>query len=256
MSSSLEIKEEGLVARLTLNRPDCLNALDWGLAGEFRGAVSRLSRSRARVVILSGAGRAFCAGGDLGFIEGNRRLPVKTLVPRMRRFYGSFLALRDVPQITIAQINGPAIGAGLCLALACDLRTVLTGARLAINFSRLGLAAGMGAWPLAKAALGDSRARELLMTGRDFTGAELHRWGAASLSCRSLRELERRTARLASAAASGSRQMLRALRAEIRLGEPLGEWLSYEARTQAASFKAPDLAEGLAALKERRPPRF
>jgi enoyl-CoA hydratase len=98
----------------------------------------------------------------------------------MRRFYGSFLSIRGLPQVTITKMQGSAVGAGLCLALATDLRVVCDDARLGFNFVRLGLNPGMAAWPLARFAFGDSRARELLFTGRFFTGRELFDWGAAS----------------------------------------------------------------------------
>ncbi|MDE2490252.1 MAG: enoyl-CoA hydratase/isomerase family protein, partial [Elusimicrobia bacterium] len=176
----VERRTEGDVTRLTLNRPEALNALSEPLAREFAAAVRRTARERTRVVLLEGAGRAFCAGGDLGFIAENRRRPEAALAARMRRFYGAFLSVRDLPQVTIAKVHGAAVGAGLCLALACDLRVVADDARLAFNFVRLGLNPGMAAWPLARAALGEARARELLFTGRFFAGRELAAWGAAA----------------------------------------------------------------------------
>lgn len=237
----------GAVTRLRLERPHALNALSEEMAGEFAAAVRRVARERTKVVVLEGAGAAFCAGGDLAFIEKNRRRPAARLVPLMRRFYGSFLSVRTLPQVTVAKVHGPAVGAGLCLALACDLRAVAADAKLGFNFVRLGLNPGMAAWPLARAAFGDARARDLLATGRFFTGADMVAWGAASSEDADA---------LARTVAAGSAAALRVLKAELSLGEDLAPFLAHEARGQALTFRGRDLVEGLAAVRERRPPRF
>ena len=249
-------RTEGAVTRLTLNRPAALNALSEELAAEFASAVARVARERSKVVLLEGAGSAFCAGGDLAFIEANRRRKPRALVPLMRRFYGSFLSVRGLPQVTIAKIQGPAVGAGLCLALATDLRAASDDARLGFNFVRLGLNPGMAAWPLARAAFGDARARELLFTGRFFTGRDLFDWGAASARAKGPQALDAAADGLARSVAAGSAESLRLLKRETRLGEDLTPFLDLEARGQAVTFQGADLAEGLAAVRERRPPRF
>jgi enoyl-CoA hydratase/carnithine racemase len=250
----LSWRTEGAATILTLERPEALNALSEGLAREFAAAVRRVALERSRAVILQGAGRSFCAGGDLAFIDANRRRPASELAPRMRRFYASFLSLRSLPQVTIAKVQGSAVGAGLCLALACDLRVVDADARFAFNFVRLGLAPGMAAWPLARAAFGDARARELLFTGRFFSGREMAAWGAASAPGSA--GLDAAAADLAALAAEASPEALRELKAETRLGADLAPFLAREARGQARTFKSEDLAEGLAALRERRLPSF
>ncbi|MFI5347290.1 MAG: enoyl-CoA hydratase/isomerase family protein [Elusimicrobiota bacterium] len=244
------------VTRLTLNRPAALNALSEEMANEFVAAVKRVAREKSKVVILEGAGSAFCAGGDLAFIEKNRKRPAKALAPLMRKFYGSFLSVRDLPQVTIAKIQGPAVGAGLCLALATDLRVVCDDARLGFNFVRLGLNPGMGAWPLARAAFGDARARELLFTGRFFSGRDLLAWGAASAHAATAAELDAVAGDLACTVAGGSSDSLRILKAETRIADDLSLFLAHEARGQAVTFKGPDIVEGLAAVRERRAPRF
>ena len=139
------------VTHLTLNRPEALNAMSWEMAAQFRAACARVAREKSKVVVVSGAGSAFSAGGDLGFIEDNMKRPKAALRRRMELFYRSFLAVRELPQVTVAQVHGTAVGAGLCLALACDLRAVLASAKLGFNFVRLGLNPGMAAWPLARA---------------------------------------------------------------------------------------------------------
>jgi len=251
---SLETRDR--VTTLTLERPAYLNALSETVAADFRAAVARAAREPSKVVVLRGAGRSFSSGGDLRFIEGNMRRPKAALAPVMRRFYGSFLAVRDLPQVTIAQVHGAAVGAGLCLALACDLRTVEARARLCLNFTRLGLNPGMAAWPLARAVLGDARARELLLTARDFTGRDLHSWGGAALVAPTAAALARRTSALARRIAGLSGEALRLTKAETRLGVSLEPFLAFEARGQAVSFKSAELAEGVTAVRERRAPAF
>jgi enoyl-CoA hydratase/carnithine racemase len=244
------LETAGAVTTLTLNRPGALNAMSEAMAAEFEGAVARAGRAKSKVVLLRGAGPAFSAGGDLAFIEKNMKRPRASLAPLMRRFYGSFLSLRDLPQVTVADLHGTAVGAGLCLALACDLRVAAPSAKLAFNFVRLGLNPGMAAWPLARAALGEARARELLFTGRPFTGRDLVAWGGA------LSSEEASAAALARRIAEGSGEALRALKAETRVAADLAPYLEREAAGQAATFKGKDLVEGVAAIRARRPPRF
>ena len=246
----------GSVTRLTLNRPEALNALSEEMAAEFAAAVKRVAREKSKVVMLEGAGKAFCAGGDLAFIEKNRKRPAASLAPLMRRFYGSFLSIRGLPQVAIAKVQGSAVGAGLCLALACDLRVVADDARLGFNFVRLGLNPGMAAWPLARAAFGDARARDLLFTGRFFTGRDMADWGGASAAAAGAEAVEAAAAELAKVVADGSFESLRLLKAETRIGEKFDPFLVFEARGQARTFKGRDIGEGVAAVRERRIPRF
>jgi enoyl-CoA hydratase len=243
------------ITRLTLNRPKTLNSLSWELAQDFRSACAAIAKEPSRVVVLQGAGKAFSAGGDLGFIEDNCKRPQSRLAGRMERFYGSFLAVRDLPQVVVAKVHGTAVGAGLCLALACDLRCVLGAAKLGFNFVRLGLNPGMAAWPLAREAFGASRARHLLFSGRFFSGQDLHDWGAPSILAATQDELETKTQALALELAVNSPLALRLLKEETRL-EELNPFLRFEARGQAKAFKGPDIAEGLAALRGKRPPKF
>lgn len=250
------LSREGAVTRLTLNRPDALNAMSEEMAKEFAAAVRRAAREESKVVLVEGAGSAFSAGGDLAFIEKNRKRPMPLLTPLMRRFYGSFLSVRELPQVVIAKVHGPAVGAGLCLALAADLRVVCDDAKMGLNFVRLGLNPGMAAWPLARAAFGDARARDLLFTGRFFTGRDMAAWGAASARAATPAELDAVADELARKVAAGSALSLRLLKEETRLGADLTPFLAHEAHGQARAFKGDDLAEGLSAVRDRRSPRF
>lgn len=252
----VELTTDGPISTLRLNRPEALNAMSEAMAVEFASAVRRAARAKSKVVVLTGAGAAFSAGGDLAFIERNMRSPRAALAPRMRRFYASFLSVRDLPQVTIAKIHGTAFGAGLCLALACDLRVVADDARLSLNFVRLGLNPGMAAWPLARAAVGDARARELLFTGRPFAGRDLRAWGGACDGASGASALDGVCASLAAEIGTASGDSLRVLKAETRIAGDLSAFLKHEALGQARTFKSEDLKEGVAAVRQRRSPRF
>jgi enoyl-CoA hydratase/carnithine racemase len=254
--SLVTLRTDRSVTTLRLERPLALNAMSEAMAREFAAAVKRAAREKSKVLVLEAAGPAFSAGGDLAFIEANMTKPKASLAKIMRRFYGDFLSIRDVPQVTIAKIHGTAVGAGLCLALACDLRVVVEDAKLGFNFVRLGLNPGMAAWPLARAAVGDARARELLFTGRLFAGRDLRAWGGACASAATPFELDAVCAELAGRVASGSAESLRLLKAETRLGDDLAPFLAHEAKGQARTFKGADLVEGVAAVRARRAPAF
>jgi len=247
---------EGKVSRLWLCRPQALNPLGEEEARQFSAALSKIAKEKSRVLIITGEGAGFSAGGDMAFIEKNRARTQKELPGVMKRFYSSFLDLRGLPQVTISQINGPAVGAGLCLALACDLRTTLSGSRLALSFTRLGLNPGMGAWPLARAAVGDARARDLLLTGRFFSGQDLYDWGAAALTAEKPEQLDELTLNLANDIAALSWSAVSILKKEMALGENLEKYLAFEAEGQADCFKGPDIVEGVAAVRGKRQPKF
>lgn len=248
-------RTEGLITRLTLNRPERLNAIGETEAAQFAAAIPKIAKEKSRVVLLEGAGSSFCGGGDLAFLEANRKRPRAALPAVMKRFYGSFLSIRALPQVTVCKMQGASFGAGLCLALACDLRAVAEDARLSFNFVKLGLAPGMAAWPLARAAFGETRARDLLFLGRVFSGKDLFAWGAASL-CVPAEALDAAAASLASEVSQRSPLALRALKKETQLDPIPANYLAFEAKVQTESFKGPDIAEGVAAIRERRAPRF
>ena len=253
--ASVTWRTDGAITRLTLTRPDKLNALGEAEAAEFAAAVKAVGRERSKVVILEGQGKAFCAGGELEFIEGNRKRSKAALAPLMRRYYESFLCVRALPQVTLAKLQGAAVGAGLCLALACDLRAAAEDAKLGFNFVKLGLNPGMAAWPLARDIFGDARARELLFLGRFFTGRQLFDWGAAC-ACAAPDQLDAAVNEVARELAGHSGLALRLLKKETALDRALPRHLAFEARGQAEAFHSPDIVEGVAAVRERRAPKF
>jgi enoyl-CoA hydratase len=175
----------------------------------------------------------------------------------MRGFYKLFLAVRDLPCPTLAAINGAAVGAGLCVALACDLRVASATAKLGLNFTALGLHPGMGAtWTLPRL-VGPARAAELLFTSRIVTGAEAAEMGLVgrALPAAEVVPATRQIAReIAACAPAANRGLKRALGRSM--GASLEDQLSFEAEEQARCFETRDAREGIAAARERRAPRF
>src|SRR3954464_12160913 len=159
-------RDDGVVI-LTLALPERRNAMTAELTSAFGLAVASLKGDRSvRAVVVTGEGTAFCAGGDLSWIGESPDLTVDSIRDRMLPFYRTWLSIRDLDAPSIAAVNGHAVGAGLCLALACDLRYAANGARLSAPFTQLGMHAGMAATWLLPEAVGVARARELLLTGR------------------------------------------------------------------------------------------
>jgi enoyl-CoA hydratase len=256
---TLILEENGPVATLSLNQPDKRNAMSVEMGEEFLRAVTTLrARPDLRVLVITGSGRAFCAGGSLDMMR------IKTAGPSrdenkdaMRYFYERFLALRDVPFPTLASINGYAIGAGLCLALACDLRIASEDAMMGMNFARLGLHPGMGATFMLPRLVGSARACELFFTGDLVSGAEAERIGMVNRAVPPDR-LAEETRRLAERIASSAPVAVRGVKRAVYQGlaKPLEDVLDYESSRQAECFETEDFLEGISAALQKREPRF
>lgn len=175
----------------------------------------------------------------------------------MRAFYQRFLCLREVEVPTIAMVHGRATGAGLAMALACDVVLVAEDALLSLNFVRLGLSPGMAAtWSLPRL-VGPQRAAEILFTGRDLSGQEAVALGLA-LKAVPAEALRAEGLALAQGIAQNAPLALRLTKAALRQNATasLPDALAREALAQAACYASSDYAEGLAALRERRPASF
>jgi enoyl-CoA hydratase/carnithine racemase len=261
----VRVERDGPVATLTLNDPDRRNAMSRAMGEAFARAVAGLAREpELRAVVLTGAGRAFSAGGDLSMIEGLAREGAAepgvariSIRDTMRSFYKLFLTVRDLPCPVVAAIHGHAVGAGLCVALACDLRIVSREAKLGLNFTKLGLHPGMGAtWTLPRL-IGAAGAAELLYTSRLIGGEEAVALGLASRALPAAqvlpaaRELAGEIAACAPLAVAGvKRALARSASASLE------DQLSFEAAEQAVCFESSDVHEGLAAARDGRDPRF
>jgi enoyl-CoA hydratase len=266
MSEDLVLEQrENDVVTLTFNDPERLNAMTRAMGEAFAARVAGLEADPdLRALVLTGSGRAFSAGGDLEMIAarsaearerpGFARRGVRDF---MRAFYGLFLAVRRLPCPTIAAVNGPAIGAGFCVALACDMRLVAREARVGLNFTRLGLSPGMGAtWTLPRL-VGPALAAELLYSSRLLEGEEAARIGLANRAL-AREEVLAAAQNLALEIGSCSADAVRATRRALSrsLDNSLEDQLSIEAEQQALCFENDDVLEGIAAVRERRDPDF
>jgi enoyl-CoA hydratase len=252
----MEKRPDGVVV-LTLSLPERRNAMTAELTESWRTAVTGLQGDRSvRCVVVTGSGSAFSAGGDMSFLRGEPGLTVDRLRDRMYPFYRTWLAIRAVEVPTIAAINGHAVGAGLALALACDLRYLAAGARLSVPFAGLGLHPGMATtWTLPEV-VGLPRARELLFTGRAVEAEEAAAIGLVN-GVFPREELMAQTLAVAARIAQQAPVALRLTTAALRRGHAsLEAALEWEALAQPVTLATADLQEGLTAQSERRPPRF
>jgi enoyl-CoA hydratase len=208
-------------------------------------------------VLLQGEGRAFCAGGDFSLIEQNVLKPPAQNRSEMPIFYASFLSVARLRAPSVAVLQGAAVGAGLCLAMACDLRLAAREAKLGANFVRVGLHPGMGCSLLLPRLVGAARAAELIYTGRLITGGEAETIGLVhtAVARDELDDLVEETSRqLQAAAPLAVAQAKETLNATLIAS--LDAALEREATCQAADFATDDVKEAIAAFRAGRPPQF
>jgi enoyl-CoA hydratase/carnithine racemase len=257
---SFQYAEDGGVATITLDRPETLNSLTFEVYRELVACFRTLAgRSGVRAVVITGAGRAFCTGGDVKEIIGELlRADLQGLRDFTRLTCDVVRAMRALPRPIVASLNGPVAGAGAAIALAADLRVASETAKIAFLFVKVGLAgADMGTAYLLPRVVGLGRATELLMTGEFIDAAEALRIGLynrvvppGALAA----ETAAVVARLVQGPAAGLAATKDALNRELRMD--LEDALGHEAAVQAELMLGPDFREGFAAFMEKRPPRF
>ncbi len=252
----LERPSDG-VALLTLDNTDQRNAMSDRMTASWVAAIDELAADRSlRAVVVTGAGSAFCSGGNTSWIASEPDATVDELRTRMLPFYRAWLSIRRLEVPTIAAVNGHAIGAGLCLALACDIRYAAPGARLGVPFVRLGMHAGMAGTYLLPDVVGPAHARDLLLTGRVVDADEALRLGLVSRVIEGegfLDQVLATAADIAGTAPIASRLTTLALRDGHA---DLESCLQWEAMAQPLTLATADLQEGIAAAQDKRPPQF
>jgi len=248
------------VAWITLDRPDQLNAFAGGMRDELlHGLLHAQENDAVRVAVLTGAGRAFCAGGDV-----SRMVELKdegagpeALRPFLDAGGQVVRLIQELPKPVIAMVNGVAAGAGCNLALACDLRIASERASFAQSFVKVGLAPDWGGtWTLPRI-VGVARAQELMWTGRRVEAEEALELGLAHevVAPERLRDRVTELARRLAASPATSLHMIK-LAMQTTLTQDLEGMLEFEAEAQARCWDSPDSAEGLRAFAQKRPPRF
>jgi enoyl-CoA hydratase/carnithine racemase len=246
------------VALVTLDLPARRNMMSAAMTSSWGRAMAALRADPGvRAVVVTGEGSAFCSGGDLSWLGAEPGATVDDLRTRMLPFYRTWLAVRDLEVPTIAAVNGPAIGAGLALALACDLRYAADDAKLGAPFTALGLHPGMATTFLLPEAAGLAVARELLLTGRMMTGAEAAACGLVTRAVPRGDVLSTALAAATAAAAAAPVATRLTKRALLDGGpETIQAALEWEALAQPVTMATTDLQEGLRAQREKRRPRF
>jgi 2-(1,2-epoxy-1,2-dihydrophenyl)acetyl-CoA isomerase len=256
MTDGLRVEVDGPVATVTLDRPEALNALTVPVKVALREALEALDADHSvRAVILTGAGRAFCAGQDLAEREQPDAAPLEVEV--RERYNPIIRALRSMGQPVIAAVNGVAAGAGVSLALACDLRIAAEEARFMLAFGRIGLVPDSGASWFLPRLVGSAKAAELALVGDTVDAAEALRIGLVSKVVPGAQLMEEARAladTLAGGAPLANALTKQALQRAMTID--LDEALEGEAKLQGIAGRSADHAEGLAAFREKRRPRF
>lgn len=251
----------GAVATITLNRPDRLNAMGGQMIPDALDAIERAAGDDAiRVVVLTGAGRGFCAGGDLsggagGGLEGPS--PVDTKIRHLRDFMRSSQLLVDMPKVTIAAINGACAGAGLSWGCACDLRYAAQSAKFTTAFVNAGLSGDFGGTWLLPRIVGSAKARELYLLGERFGAAEAARLGLVARVVPD-EQLRAHVAGVATALLGKAPVALARIKANLNDAEHLSfsEALDHEADRHVCTAQTGDAVEAARAFIEKREPRF
>jgi 2-(1,2-epoxy-1,2-dihydrophenyl)acetyl-CoA isomerase len=247
-------REDGGVFHVVLNRPEVFNAFNAALHAALAAALEEATDPAIRAVVITGAGRGFCAGQDLtefGEVATDIRARLE------QTYHPNIRAIRALEKPVIAAVNGPAAGAGLSLACACDLRIAADTASFVPGFIGIGLVPDSGGSYFVHRLLGAARAFEWMTSNRKLSAAEAHAWGLVSevVEADSLEE------RVAELAARYAAKPTRGIALTKRLFDhadtaTLDEQLALEAELQQAATETSDFREGVNAFLEKRPPRF
>lgn len=253
---SVLYERRGGVGLITLNRPRERNCMSNALLEAFDGAIDLALRDDPRALVVTGSGSCFSAGADLkGGLQ--RGEPGASPQERSYAMYEPFLRVLDLPMPVIGALNGHAVGGGFGLALLADLRVATTDSLYGANFARLGIAAGLGITYVLPRLIGAERAAELLFTGRLVDGKQAETLGLCAYALPGEDVLDK-AVEIASEIASTAPLAVRAIKGSLRrsLGWEVRQAAFQEAGEQAETLATDDAREGIAALLEKRPPRF
>jgi 2-(1,2-epoxy-1,2-dihydrophenyl)acetyl-CoA isomerase len=250
------IERDGAIARIVLNRPDAMNTMNLALAHELRQAAERCVGDGIRAVIVTGAGRAFSAGGDLGaFADAeDPRALLKSITVELHAAQLAFATLRAP---VIAAVNGTAAGAGMSLAASCDLVLAADTAKFTMAYTGAGLAPDGGSTFYLPRLIGLRRTQELMLTNRVLTAAEALDWQLVNRVV-AADDLQREADALASQLAAGPTRAYGAVKRTLLASSArdLAAQLDLEGDTIAEMSTTPDGQEGIRAFLEKRKPVF
>ena len=262
MADLLETRQDG-VAILTMNRPEARNALSQPMLGALLEALPRLAADpEVGAIVITGAGGAFCAGGDVkGFAAtdggANHGRSPEQAAHALRQSMEVSRWLHDMPKITIASIPGAAAGAGLSIALACDFRIAARGAKITTAFAKVGLSGDFGGTYFLTQLVGSAKAKELYLLSDVILAEEAERIGMVNRAV-DPRELEAETMALARRFANGARITQGLMKRNLNIAEKGDMLLSFdtEALNHSRTAQTADHAEAARAFVEKRAPAF
>ena len=257
----LLVETQGRLRILTLNRPERINALTPELHHQLREAVLDAAEDEdIGAVLLTGAGQGFCAGGDIKASSDRARKQKETAEERaaaLKRHGETTIALNRMPKVTIALINGAAAGAGLSLALACDIRIAVRTAVLRTAYAQIALAGDLGISYFLTRLVGPSKARELMLFNEKISAERAYEMGLVN---RVVDEpgLTAESQTLINQIAEGPSVAFRAMKQNLVLAESgtLEEVIAQEAENSALCVRTEDVKEAARAFREKRPPNF
>ena len=259
MYEHIQVSQADCIATITLNRPDKLNAFIGHMRRDLAEALEQAGSDRSvRVVIVTGAGRAFCAGGDIAFMA---ELMQRRDAEEFARILGAgrrvITAIRQMAKPVIASINGPASGAGCNLAFACDLRIASNTATFSQSFTKVGLHPDWGGTYFLPRFVTPNKACEMFFLGEAIDAAEAERWGIVNQVV-APEDLETATLQLAERLRAAPPIALAAAKHAVYMSQAaeLEEMLRYETEAQLRCFESDDGHEGIRAFLEKREPKF
>ena len=258
MSEEILLKRDGGVAVVTLNRPERMNAVHLDMMIALGDLLARLEGDdEVGAIVLTGAGRGFCAGGDVKAMATRGPRSFEGRVADLKRMHRVPLAIRSMPKIVIAAINGPAAGAGFSLALACDLRFAADTAKFSTSFAKVGLSGDCGGSHSLQRLVGPTMARELYLTSRSVEAEEALRIGLVGRVVPGDKLLGEAIT-VAREIASGPRVAYGLMKRNMLAAEtePFAAILDLEAFHQARSSSTEDHAGAKMAIAEKRAPEF
>lgn len=241
------------IATITINRTEYRNAINGETLEEISEALDRARKSTCQVVVFTGSGdKAFVAGADVRSLQ--ERTPKEVLDPWMQ---GLYTRIENLEKPTIAAINGYALGGGMELALACDIRIASTRARLGLPETGLGIIPGAGGTQRLTRLVGKGRAKLMILTGRILTAEEAESWGLVEMVV-APEDLMATVQQVAQQIMAKAPVALRMAKLAINIGSEtdIGTGLMVEKLAQLAAFQTKDKIEGILAFLEKRSPRF
>jgi len=256
--STVAVERTGAVGTIQMNRPDRLNAYEFEMGRELLEAVSTLGVDPAiRCIVLTGTGKAFCAGGDVSVMGTFREEAAASFLELTVRLHSLIASLRRCPKPVLSAVNGVAAGAGFSMALAGDFVIAAASARFALAYQNIGLSPDGGATFFLARAIGTHRAMELTLTGRTLSAEEAATWGLVqrvfpddAFAAKTAEMAERIAAGPTLAYAKAKELYNRAL------CQPLETQLEDERQRIAASARTGDFRDGIRAFLEKQPPVF